>query len=218
MPRPNCPLGLVTHIGDTLDPVFQAYSFELLHVLPVRLSFFLFKLGRVSFCCLPTKNPDQCSSQVHSTVDLFSATFSNYILVNFLHFTSFEFYCFSYGKNAMNQVGTVLFISCQINCFLKLSLVMFNHFSVALFTFNKYKLPVKMCLSHFFANHVNNLGKTVSLLFAMTIFSQFRNAFRGISFTKLRNLFLVLQMKNTIEKICLHDAFSYSERTAINLY
>ena len=95
---------------------------------------------------------------------------------------------------------------------------MFNHFSVALFTFNKYKLPVKMCLSHFFANHVNNLGKTVSLLFAMTIFSQFRNAFRGISFTKLRNLFLVFQMKNTIEKISLNDAFSYSERTAINLY
>lgn len=89
---------------------------------------------------------------------------------------------------------------------------MFNHFSVALSTYNKYKLPVKMCLSHLSANQVNNLGERVSLLFAETIFSQFRNAFRGVSFTKLRNLFLVFHMKNTIEKyVCMMHSYTLRE-------
>ena len=93
---------------------------------------------------------------------------------------------------------------------------MFNHFSVALSTYNKYKLPVKMCLSHLSANHVNNLGKRVSLLFTETIFSQFRNAFRGVSFTKLRNLFLVFHMKNTIEKyVCMMHSYTLRELQSI---
>lgn len=75
-----------------------------------------------------------------------------------------------------------------------------------------------MCFRHRFANRVNIFGKSVSFFIAEIIFSQFRDALIGISFPKLRNLFLVFQKKNTIKKICLHDAFSFSERTAVYLY
>lgn len=95
---------------------------------------------------------------------------------------------------------------------------MFNHISVAFSLYNRYKLTVKMCFSHLFANHVNIFGKKVSFLIAEIIFSQFRNAFRGINFPKLGNLFLVFQKKNTMKEICLPDAFSFSERIAIYPY
>lgn len=95
---------------------------------------------------------------------------------------------------------------------------MFNHFSVVLSTYNKYKLSIEMRFSHSFASHVNIFGKTVSFLIAEIIFSQFRDAFMGISFPKLENLFLVFQKKNTIKEIRLPDAFLFSERTAIYPY
>lgn len=96
---------------------------------------------------------------------------------------------------------------------------MFNHFSVALpNTYNKYKLPVKRCISHLFANHVYSFGKRVLLLITEIVFLQFRNAFIGINFPKLGNLFLVFLRKNTIKERCLPDAFSFSERSAIYPY
>lgn len=94
---------------------------------------------------------------------------------------------------------------------------MFNHFSVTIFTSNRYKLPIKMCLVIPLQIMYIFLEREVSFLIAEIIFSQFRNALMGINFPKLGNLFLVFQKKNTIQEICFPDVFFFSEDCNLSL-
>lgn len=61
------------------------------------------------------------------------------------------------------------------------------------------------------------LEREVSFLTAETVFSQFRNAFVGINFPKLGNLFLVFQKKNTIQEICCPEVFFFFEDCNLSL-
>lgn len=142
-----------------------------------------------------------------------SATYCNYILVKFILSVSLGFYCSSYGKNAMNQVSTILyFISFQMKSVfrswvLSCSITFLSPFSLP----TDRNCPLKCVLAIPLQIMYIILEREVPFLIAEIIFSQFRNAFVGINFPKLGNLFLVFQKKNTMQEICFPDVFFFSE-------
>lgn len=218
VPRPNCPLGLATQMRAIQAPVPSDWF------IPWASSgssckFLFCSNGAEAVCVAYREDRSLTCRQSHSSLVLLSATFLPYVLVNLtlFYFTQILPPLIRAKCHESGEHNSFYLLPNEVS-FYNLSLVMFNHLSGVPSTYNKYKLPIKMFFSRPFANHVNIFGKTVLFLIAEIIFSQFRDAFIGMSFPKLGSLFLVFQKKKqnkTIKEIASPDAFLFSERTAI---